>query len=120
MAKLDRRQMLTAVAAATVGLPLAEAADGPTPSRKLKVVVAGAHPDDPELSAGGTIARYTDLGHEVVCLYLTRGEMGVLKDTQGDRCHPHGRVREGLRHPQGPSDVCRPDGCQHRGQPSSL
>ena len=51
-----------------------------SPARKLKIVVAGAHPDDPELGAGGTIARYADLGHEVVCLYLTRGQVGRLKD----------------------------------------
>jgi LmbE family N-acetylglucosaminyl deacetylase len=75
-----RRQILAGLATGTVslGLPLVEAAEAP--ARKLKVVVAGAHPDDPELSAGGTIARYTDLGHEVVCLYLTRGEVGKLKE----------------------------------------
>jgi len=80
----SRRQLLAGLAAgaAALGLPLVqtEAADGPAPPRKIKVLVAGAHPDDPELSAGGTIVRYTDLGHEVVCLYLTRGEMGVLKE----------------------------------------
>ena len=42
--------------------------------RKLKVVVTGGHPGDPECGCGGTIARYTDLGHEVVVLYLNRGE----------------------------------------------
>ena len=40
----------------------------------LKIVVAGGHPGDPECGCGGTIARYTDLGHEVVLLYLNRGE----------------------------------------------
>src|SRR5262249_17961784 len=71
-----------AAGAAALGLPLVEtaAAEVPTPTRKLKILVAGAHPDDPELSAGGTIARYTDLGHEVVCLYLTPGDMGVLAE----------------------------------------
>lgn len=69
-----------AAGAAVLGLPLVEVGAADDPPRKLKVIVAGAHPDDPELSAGGTIARYTDLGHEVVCLYLTRGEMGVLKE----------------------------------------
>lgn len=42
-----------------------------------KIIVAGAHPDDPETGCGGTIARYTALGHEVVVLYLTRGEAGI-------------------------------------------
>src|SRR3954447_12580903 len=49
--------------------------------RKLKVVVVGAHPDDPESSCGGTMARYADLGHEVVAVYLTRGEAGIKGKT---------------------------------------
>jgi LmbE family N-acetylglucosaminyl deacetylase len=72
-----------AAGAVAVGLPLveAEAADAPPQRSKLKVIVAGAHPDDPESAAGGTIARYADLGHEVVCLYLTRGEVGMKGKT---------------------------------------
>ena len=46
-------------------------------SRRLKVIVTGGHPGDPEYGCGGTIARYTDLGHEVVLLYLNRGERGI-------------------------------------------
>jgi LmbE family N-acetylglucosaminyl deacetylase len=42
--------------------------------RQLKVVVTGGHPGDPEYGCGGAIARYTDAGHEVVILYLNRGE----------------------------------------------
>jgi LmbE family N-acetylglucosaminyl deacetylase len=41
---------------------------------KLKVIVTGGHPGDPEYGCGGTIACYTNLGHEVVLLYLNRGE----------------------------------------------
>ena len=44
---------------------------------KMKVVVVGAHPDDPESGCGGSIARYSDLGHEVVIVYLTAGEAGI-------------------------------------------
>src|SRR5947207_9260410 len=69
------------VIAAGVGLPLfAEQASSDNPaekSKRLKVVVAGAHPDDPESGCGGTIAHYSDLGHEVSILYLTRGEAGI-------------------------------------------
>lgn len=76
--RISRRELVAGLAtgAASLGLPLvaAQAAEGAPQPRKLKVVVAGAHPDDPESTTGGTIARYTDLGHEVVCLYLTRGE----------------------------------------------
>jgi N-acetylglucosamine malate deacetylase 1 len=42
--------------------------------RPLKVIVSGGHPGDPEYGCGGTVARYTNLGHEVVLLYLNRGE----------------------------------------------
>jgi len=42
--------------------------------RKVKVMVTGGHPGDPECGCGGTIARYTDLGHDVVLMYLNRGQ----------------------------------------------
>ena len=42
-----------------------------------KVLVIGAHPDDPETGCGGTMCLLTEAGHEVVCVYLTRGEAGI-------------------------------------------
>ncbi|MEO8127629.1 MAG: PIG-L family deacetylase [Bryobacteraceae bacterium] len=44
--------------------------------RKLRVVVTGGHPGDPEYGCGGTVARYVDAGHDVTLLYLNRGEKG--------------------------------------------
>jgi N-acetylglucosamine malate deacetylase 1 len=41
---------------------------------KHKVMVTGGHPGDPECGCGGTIARYTDAGHEVVLTYLNSGQ----------------------------------------------
>lgn len=41
--------------------------------RKIKVIVCGGHPGDPEYGCGGTVARLTALGHEVVLLYLNDG-----------------------------------------------
>jgi N-acetylglucosamine malate deacetylase 1 len=87
MKPITRRNMLgrtsclgTAVA---VGLPLISTAAQVLPDRlspatkpKLKVIVAGGHPGDPEYGCGGTIALYSDLGHEVVLLYLNKGEGG--------------------------------------------
>jgi len=42
-------------------------------ARRMKVVVCGGHPGDPEYGCGGTVARLTALGHEVVLLYLNDG-----------------------------------------------
>src|SRR5947209_12404716 len=75
MQHLTRRTLLAGCGAAALSLT-AGAADAP-PSRRITVVVAGAHPGDPEAGCGGTIARYTREGHEVISLYLTRGEAGV-------------------------------------------
>lgn len=66
---LSRRQLL--------GAALLMAAGKSSAAGKLKVLVAGAHPDDPETGCGGTICRYTGAGHAVSVLYLTRGEAGI-------------------------------------------
>ena len=75
MENLSRRQMMGGsfglAAAAAVG-----AQESPAP-RKQKIVFVGAHPDDVETAAGGTVARLSDLGHDVAILYLTRGEVGM-------------------------------------------
>lgn len=77
----SRRDVLkqASLAAGTVlSLPLPVAAATNLPAaQRLTVVVFGAHPDDPETMAGGTAAGLAALGHNVVCLYLTRGEAGI-------------------------------------------
>ena len=71
MRAVNRREMLgRAGALASLAVPTPSAAP---PFRKLKVVVTGGHPGDPEYGCGGTIARYTDLGHDVGLLYLNDG-----------------------------------------------
>ncbi len=40
------------------------------------IIAFGAHPDDVELSCGGSIASLASLGHKVIIADLTRGEMG--------------------------------------------
>jgi N-acetylglucosamine malate deacetylase 1 len=59
--------------AAPAELDASTAAD----EKKLKVIVAGGHPGDPEYGCGGTVARYTEQGHAVTLLYLNRGEGGI-------------------------------------------
>ncbi len=44
--------------------------------RPLSVVAFGAHPDDVELSCGGTLALLAAAGERTVIVDLTRGEMG--------------------------------------------
>ena len=59
--------------AAAVKVAGQEATPATKPAAKLKIVVTGGHPGDPEYGCGGTIARLTRLGHEVVLLYLNNG-----------------------------------------------
>lgn len=44
---------------------------------KLDLMVITVHPDDAELGAGGTIARYVDEGKKVGIVDLTKGELGT-------------------------------------------
>ncbi len=44
---------------------------------KLDILVFAAHPDDAELSCGGTIIKHTDLGYSVGIIDLTEGELGT-------------------------------------------
>ena len=71
--QLIKRSGLT-LGVTVAGLPLTAAVN---PAAKLKVMVTGGHPDDPETGCGGLIALLTAAGHEVTVAYLTRGEAGI-------------------------------------------
>src|SRR5207302_9866252 len=77
--RISRRQVLVdsavAAALAVAEVPGAGAADAG--AGKLKVLVIGAHPGDPEAGCGGTMARCADRGDDVVAIYFTRGEAGI-------------------------------------------
>ncbi len=45
-------------------------------SRQLRIMTIGAHPDDCELTTGGTCLMYTALGHQVKYVYATNGDAG--------------------------------------------
>lgn len=63
------------LAGATVTPGIGEAAGtNAAADKKLNIVCLGAHPGDPEFGCGGTMARYSDAGHHVTFLYVTRGE----------------------------------------------
>ena len=68
---LSRRNLLLGVGAAAIASAHPTAAE-PSP-RTLKAIIAGGHPGDPEYGCGGLISRLTDLGHQVVLLYLNDG-----------------------------------------------
>ncbi len=44
---------------------------------KLDILVIVAHPDDAELSCGGTLAKHSDLGYKTGVIDLTQGELGT-------------------------------------------
>ena len=43
---------------------------------QLRILIIGAHPDDPDYSAGGTAALYAQQGHIVKMVSLTNGDAG--------------------------------------------
>ncbi len=49
-----------------------------------KALVIGAHPDDPETMAGGTMLVLKNQGCEVVSVYLTAGEAGINGKTAAE------------------------------------
>ena len=46
-----------------------------------KVLVIGAHPDDPESMCAGTMLKLKAMGAEVVAVYFTSGEAGIVGKT---------------------------------------
>ena len=45
-------------------------------NNKLNIVVIGAHPDDPDVVAGGTAIKYARLGHKVLFVSVSNGDAG--------------------------------------------
>jgi N-acetylglucosamine malate deacetylase 1 len=75
---MNRREMLKTAgvlaAGSTAANAVAQNSSGTAqPARKLKIVITGGHPGDPQYGCGGTIARLTTLSHEVALLYLNDG-----------------------------------------------
>src|SRR4051812_43268866 len=77
--KISRRDLIASTTGLASGIALtsgavpAAALNPQVTTRKIKVIVCGGHPGDPEYGCGGTIAGLTHLGHEVVLLYLNDG-----------------------------------------------
>src|SRR6516162_3640962 len=84
MNKLVRRLLVACCLLTIAPTGSAHLGSGTEPVRKLRVVVLGAHPDDPESGCGGLIALLTKNGHEVICGYATcyRGERKIGKEPE--------------------------------------
>jgi LmbE family N-acetylglucosaminyl deacetylase len=79
MENMSRRNLLKVSGVVALGMAAfsLEATENREPVKKLKIVVVGAHPDDPETGCGGTMILLATEGYEVVSVYLTRGEAGI-------------------------------------------
>ena len=88
MRSISRRSILFGAGAAQA-LPT-NGADNQAPAkshRKLKVIVVGAHVDDPQSGCGGLISLCARSAHEVVALSLTRGDSDSI--ARSLRMAPH-------------------------------
>jgi LmbE family N-acetylglucosaminyl deacetylase len=82
---MKRLAMFTAllwIAVQAFGTPAADAQGQPERTRqpgtdgRLNIIAFGAHPDDCDLRAGGTAAKYAALGHRVRFVAVTNGDAG--------------------------------------------
>jgi len=62
--------------AVTSAIPPSAAAQENATGPVLRIIVFGAHPDDCELEAGGTAARWAKLGYKVKFVSVTNGDIG--------------------------------------------
>jgi N-acetylglucosamine malate deacetylase 1 len=78
--------LAAAITLIVVGISLAVAGRTDQPAERLKVVVFGGHPDDPESGAGGLIATLTRQGHDVILAYGTafRGDRRFFDRPEAD------------------------------------
>lgn len=55
----------------------------PPDDGKLRIICFGAHPDDCELRVAGTAARWAELGHHVLFVSVTNGDIGHWREAGG-------------------------------------
>ena len=73
-----QRALLSAGFVAAAVLAVAEPPDPP-----LRIIAFGAHPDDCDIRAGGTAARWAALGHQVKFVAVTNGDAGHQSEGGG-------------------------------------
>lgn len=85
---MNRRKMIKITGAALAGAALLNntaiaqdnSAEKSYNAKKKKALIIGAHPDDPETACGGTMVLLREAGYDVVSVYMTRGEAGIVGD----------------------------------------
>src|SRR3569623_1395554 len=80
----SRRDFVKATGLGLLTLPSLLSIKPNSSADKKKVVCFGGHPDDPESGCGGTLAKLTNMGHEVTIIYLTTGEAGIDGKTHAE------------------------------------
>jgi len=89
---IQQSAAVAGLAGLTANSVAASSAEGGASAQKpMKIVCVGGHPDDPESACAGSLARYSELGHEVTVIYLTRGERGIKSMALDDAA----RIRSG-------------------------
>jgi len=90
----SRRKALKEIGAITLGTSLLPSMAFSSHSENIrgKVVITGAHPDDPETGCGGTVLSLREQGYDIVLYYLTRGEAGINGKTHQEASYT--RVKE--------------------------
>ncbi|MFJ8949633.1 PIG-L family deacetylase [Streptomyces sp. NPDC102381] len=86
----DRDGLVAAVTRALRERP--DPAETVEPRSRIHMLVVGAHPDDVEIGAGGTIHRRADEGWDVTILTLSRGAGGGDPDERRDEAHRAARA----------------------------
>ncbi len=83
---------------------------------KLDILAIGAHPDDVELSCGGTVARLARLGYSIGLVDVTEGELGTrgTREIRAAEAAESARIlgvacRDTLRLPDAGIEVTRPN-----------
>ena len=66
----------TRLAAGPLAAPTSQRTQAPSTDGRLNVIAFGAHPDDCDIRAGGTAAKYAALGHRVRFVAVTNGDAG--------------------------------------------
>lgn len=67
----------------SAALPSASSNQSQASDGKLRIIAFGAHPDDCELSVGGTAAMWAAQGHHVKLVSVTNGDIGHWREAGG-------------------------------------